>query len=205
MDDASQVFVDNCWFTKCSGSFPPVCIDGRKSTLFMNKCIIANSKNAGGILVDIDSKACIKNCELYNIVTCAIEVRYGSSLYAEKNNIHHNKQGISAWLDANEITLFDNNIHENDAEGILVNGNREPALSRKINIKIPPHYSYQPPPTSNYTKPSQTVAILRKNKILRNGAFGVSTDFQAKVHMEEMKLLIMALLDVLSREVLTHC
>jgi hypothetical protein len=181
----STVFVDNCWFTKCSGSLPAICISGRKATLFMNKCVVANSKNAGGILVDGDSKAFIKNCELYNIGISAVEVRYGSSLRAEKNNIHHNKQGITAWSDANEITLIDNIIHDNDVEGILVSGNREPALSKKININYLHQHTIQPPPTSNYTKPSQTVIVLQKNQILKNGSFGVSADFQAKVHMEE--------------------
>jgi hypothetical protein len=186
--ETSQVFVDNCRFEKCSGPVPPICIDGRKATLFMNKCVVANSKNAGGILVDIDSKAFIKNCELYKIGVGAIEVRYGSSLYAEKNNIHHNKQGISAWSDANEITLIDNIIHNNDVEGILVNGNREPALSKIINAKNRTQHMAQPPPTSIYTKPSQTVAVLKKNQILKNGSFGVSTDFRAKVHMEENEI-----------------
>ncbi|GBC23163.2 uncharacterized protein OCT59_013938 [Rhizophagus irregularis] len=184
----SQVFVNNCWFTKCSGTFPPVCIDGRKSTLFMNKCVVANSKNAGGISVDIDSKAYIKNCELYNIGASAIEIRYGSSLYAENNDIHHNRQGVLAWLDANEVTLVDNIIHGNHGEGILISGNREPALSKRLNINNPPQHTVQPPPTSNYTKPSQTIAVLRKNQILKNGSFGVSTDFQANVRMEENEI-----------------
>ncbi|RGB42616.1 hypothetical protein C1646_682997, partial [Rhizophagus diaphanus] len=184
----SQVFVDNCWFTKCSGTLPPICIDGRKATLFMNKCVVANNKNAGGILVDIDSKAYIRNCKLYNIGMNAIEVRYGSSLRAENNDIYHNKQSIMAWLDANEVTLVDNIIHDNHGEGILISGNREPALSIRLYINNPPHHTIQPPPASNYTKPSQTIAVLRKNQILRNGSFGVSADFQAKVHMEENEI-----------------
>ncbi|CAB5360388.1 unnamed protein product [Rhizophagus irregularis] len=184
----SQVFVDNCWFIKCSGPVPPICIDGRKAKLFMNKCVVANTKNAGGILADIDSIAYIKDCKLYNIGVSAIEVRYGSSLCAKNNDIYHNKQGISAWLDANEITLIDNIIHNNDAEGILINGNREPLLSKTLNIKNPPQHTVQPPPTSNYTKPSQTFAVLRKNRILENGSFGVSTDFQANVRMEENEI-----------------
>ncbi|CAB4380538.1 unnamed protein product [Rhizophagus irregularis] len=144
--DTSQVFIDNCWFTKCSGTLPPICIDGRKATLFMNKCVVANNKNAGGILVDIDSKAYIKNCKLYNIGMNAIEVRYGSSLRAENNDIYYNKQGIMAWLYANEITLVDNLIHDNHGEGILISGNREPALSKRLNINNPPQHTIQPPP-----------------------------------------------------------
>jgi hypothetical protein len=182
----SQVFIDNCWFTKCSDTSPSICVDGRKATLFMNKCVVANSKNAGGILVNYDSKAFIKNCELYNIGVCAIEVRYGSSLYAEKNNIHQNKQGVVAWLDANEVTLTDNIIHDNQAEGILVNGNREPALSKEFSeILRSSNHTVTPPPASNYIKPSQTVMVLQKNQILKNGSFGVSADLQAKVQMEE--------------------
>ncbi|RGB27717.1 hypothetical protein C1646_673778 [Rhizophagus diaphanus] len=137
---ASQVFIDNCWFTKCSGSEPPICISDRKAILFMNKCIAANSKSSGGII---------------------------------------------AWLDANEVTLVDNIIHDNDVEGIRVDGNREPALSKKININKPSQQTFQPPPESNYTKPLQTLIILQKNQILKNGSFGVSTDFWANVRMEE--------------------
>ncbi|GBC02154.1 hypothetical protein RclHR1_04480018 [Rhizophagus clarus] len=190
--EKSQVFIDNCLFTKCSGLMPPICIDGRDATLYMNKCVVANSRNAGGILINGDAKAKITNCEIHNIGLNAIEVRYGSSLYAEKNEIHHNKQGVLVWLDSNEVTLVDNIIRDNYAEGIIISGNREPAMSKKFNRFLPPGFrsesAIEPPPTSSYKKPSQTTVILKKNQILKSGFFGVSADFGANLRMEENEI-----------------
>ncbi|CAB4394801.1 unnamed protein product [Rhizophagus irregularis] len=187
--ETSHVFIDNCQFTKCSGLMPPICIDGRGATLFMNKCVVSNSRNSGGILVISDAKAKITNCNIYDIGLNAIEVRYGSSLYAERNEIHHNKQGVLVWLDANEVTLIDNIIRDNYAEGIYVNGNREPAISKKHKGFLPPGFreeaAFEPPPTLSYTKPSQTAVILKKNRILKSGSFGISVEQGAKLRMEE--------------------
>ncbi|RIA99399.1 hypothetical protein C1645_356866 [Glomus cerebriforme] len=186
MTTPTQVFIDNCWFTKCSGACPPICILGCKATLHMNKCVVANSGNHGGILIETDSKAVITNCELHHIGKNAIELRYGSSLYAESNDIHHTKQGILTWSDADKIELIDNFIHNNHGEGVYVNGNREPALSKKINSSQPRHQMI--PSSSSYTIPQKTSAILQKNRILKNGTFGVSIENGVNVQMEENEI-----------------
>ncbi|RGB41235.1 hypothetical protein C1646_685806 [Rhizophagus diaphanus] len=192
--EASQVFVNNCWFTKCSGTAPPICIYG-KTTLSMDKCVVANSiGDNGGILISSDSKAKVTNCNIFNIGLSAFEVRYGSSLHVENNEIHHNDKGVMAWLDAKEIILINNDIYDNQG-GILIHGYREPAPSKEANQFIH-NYVYDsfgepikpPPPRESYTKPSQTLAVLQKNRILKNGAFGVSVDFGANVRMENNEI-----------------
>lgn len=192
---ASQAFVNNCWFTKCSGTAPPICIHN-KATLSMDKCVVANSAgDNGGILIANDSKAKITSCNIYNIGMSAFEVRHGSSLHAENNEIYRSSRGVMAWLDAKEIILINNDIHNNLAEGILVHGNREPAPSIKINQFIHDyiHNSFGTPikplpPREFYTKPSQTLAVLQNNRILKNGSFGVSVDFGANVRMENNEI-----------------
>ena len=159
----SNVFISNCQFTKCSQSYAPICISGRKASLVMNECLVANSED--GILVDTDSKAYIENCKIQNIGASAIEVRYGSTLIAVKNHIHNNKNGVIVYLDANEVTLTDNIIQENHAEGIIIKGNREPPLSREINAE---YYrsckkvSYIPPPTTPYKNQHRPLLKCRR-------------------------------------------
>ncbi|CAB4486163.1 hypothetical protein RhiirA1_389135 [Rhizophagus irregularis] len=192
---ASQVFVNNCWFTKCSGTAPPICICS-KATLSMDKCVVANSTgDNGGILIANDSKAKITNCNIYNIGLSALEVRHGSSLYVENNEIHHSSRGVTAWLNAKEIILINNDIYNNLSEGILVHGYREPASSKEFNKFLHDyiHDSFgasikPPPPRDSYTKPSQTLAVLQNNRILKNGSFGVSVDFGANVRMENNEI-----------------
>ena len=42
-----------------------------------------------------------------------------------KFDIYHSNHSIIAWLDANDVTLIDNIIHNNHHEEILVDGNLE--------------------------------------------------------------------------------
>ncbi|CAG8485636.1 12222_t:CDS:2 [Rhizophagus irregularis] len=177
------------------GIAPPICICS-KATLSMDKCVVANSTgDNGGILIANDSKAKITNCNIYNIGLSALEVRHGSSLYVENNEIHHSSRGVTAWLNAKEIILINNDIYNNLSEGILVHGYREPASSKEFNKFLHDyiHDSFgasikPPPPRDSYTKPSQTLAVLQNNRILKNGSFGVSVDFGANVRMENNEI-----------------
>ncbi|RHZ82289.1 hypothetical protein Glove_110g136 [Diversispora epigaea] len=192
--EASKVFIDSCQFIKCSKIQPPIYTSGRESILYLNNCEIANSLDSGGLLISEDSKAIVKNCHIHNIGMNAIEVRYGSSLYAENNNIHNNKQGLIVWLNANHVKLVNNIIRDNKSEGILIDGNREPleseALNSMTNTTFRDHQqnSYRPPPMAPYTPPKQTTVILCKNKITKNGTFGVSVDYQSSARMEDNEI-----------------
>jgi hypothetical protein len=88
--------------------------------------------------------------------------------------------------------LIDNDIYDNYTEGILVHGCREPATSKKYNQFIHPNIQdsfsapIKPsPPDESYTKPSQTTVVLKKNRILKSGSFGISADLGANLRMEE--------------------
>ncbi|CAG8629086.1 10553_t:CDS:2, partial [Diversispora eburnea] len=170
----SKAFIDSCQFIKCSKIQPPIYTSGRESILYLNNCEIANSLDSGGLLISEDSKAIIRNCHIHNIGMNAIEVRYGSN--------------------ADKVKLVNNIIRDNKSEGILIDGNHEPPESEALNsmakttLRDHQQKSYRPPPMTPYTRPKQTTVILCKNKIIKNGTFGISVDYQSNARMEDNEI-----------------